>query len=314
MPRTEAKASAKLEAGATAKWSRKRLSIEYVPPDVTRANASAFRDLFSPLTEAAGFVGARIRHKRALWEMQREAESELTLRRIAQRFVESRTQQDAPGPPPSKFLYPFIAQASLEEPDSPLIDVWAHLLASATDHYDPRYVHFVSVVSRLSARQAEIFHEIVSRAGDSRGLELAMDDIKYVLEAEIRGYIEELFLGKIPRQFKMGARTIDRLFAVVEFALRTPIVSFVHGAAANEGTGDYYDITLDDCTLYTDEQEVDYAILEACGLLQRIETDMFPINEGSYSVRLTYYHLTTLGFSFALACKMVPMAPGWTGR
>lgn len=299
-------ASAKVEASAKANWSRERVSIEFIPPDVTRANSRALLDIFSPIRHAAGLVGDRLEHKRDMLRLEREAVRQQATDRIAARFHEIRDPSKPIEAPPNKFLYPFIAQASLEEPDSPLIDIWAKLLASATDHYDPRYIHCVSVVSSLSARQAAIFTEIVSRATNSHWLELALDESIWTGATGIRSYIADLFTGRMEWPGRGGEQTDDFLCECVHEAMDSAVVSVVHAAAADETKDEYFDISLPDLTIYQDEQEVDYAILVACGLLERVETGMFPVAAGRWTVGVTYYHLTALGQHFAIACRMLP--------
>lgn len=95
--------------------------------------------------------------------------------------------------------------------------------------------------------------------------------------------------------------------------MRSVVLSTVHASSANEKTDDYFDVNLSHLCIYEDAHEIDYAVLVACGLLQKVETEFFRVGNGGWSVLLTYYLLTSLGFSFALACKMVPIVPGWTG-
>ncbi len=298
-------ASAKVEASATAKWSRERVSLEFIPPDVTRAKSRAILDIFSPVRHAAGLIGDRLKHKREMRKLEREQERQQALEQVADRFKAIRDQSKPIAAPPNKFLYPFIAQASLEEPDSSLIEIWARLLASATDHYDPRYVHFVSVISRLSSRQAEIFTEIVSRAVDSHVLEIMMDENHNTSSSGVRRYVESLFDRTLPWDGQQTELSDEYLCECVHHALHRPTISVVHAAAANETTDDYFDINLSDLMIYEDLQEVDYAILVACGLLERVETNVFPIAGGKWSVELIYSQLTALGQHFAVACRMV---------
>src|SRR5664279_3558997 len=72
----EAIASAKLSAG----YSVQKKVTETVPEDVTRAKASSWLDLISPLTEWAGLTGDSLRYKRNILRLQREE----TLTRIGQ--------------------------------------------------------------------------------------------------------------------------------------------------------------------------------------------------------------------------------------
>jgi hypothetical protein len=60
-----------------------------------------------------------------------------------------------------KFIVPFLEQASLEEPSSTLVDLWANLLASAAEEFDPHHIYFVSMISRMSPSQGKVLKEII---------------------------------------------------------------------------------------------------------------------------------------------------------
>lgn len=77
-----------------------------------------------------------------------------------------------------------------------------------------------------------------------------------------------------------------------------PGIELVHAAFENGMTKAYYEVSMD--TFYKDEDEVDYSILEAVGLIRKVETGFFDVM--NFSVIAVYYHLTDLGFYFAKAC------------
>jgi hypothetical protein len=79
-------------------------------------------------------------------------------------------------------------------------------------------------------------------------------------------------------------------------------IEVVHGAAENLTTKEYFELEFSYST-YKDDDEVDYAILEAVGLIKRVETDFFDVKDWALSV--IYYHLTELGRQFAVACGIV---------
>ena len=54
---------------------------------------------------------------------------------------------------------------------------------------------------------------------------------------------------------------------------------------------------------YEDHKFVDYSILKTMGLVRRVQTDFLDID--NWSVKLVYHRVTNLGFSFAIACKIV---------
>src|SRR5215468_8206172 len=142
-------ATAKAEVTAKAVIQRKKTVSEIIPLDVTRAKNSAWLDLISPLTEWAGLKGDELRFKRTQLRLQRED--------VLSKIVESaRDKIKDPSqnekPIPNKFLVPFLEQASLEDPDSSLVDMWASLLASAAKTYSSHHIHFVSIISHLSPK------------------------------------------------------------------------------------------------------------------------------------------------------------------
>jgi hypothetical protein len=145
-------ASAKIAAIAKASYARKKTTTETIPPDVTRAKASAWLDLISPLTEWAGLKGDELRSKRALLRLQRED----ILVEIVERARKKLRNHTTLKPIPNKFLVPFLEQASLEDPESSLIDMWASLLSSAAENFSSYHTHFVSIISQLSAKQGAV--------------------------------------------------------------------------------------------------------------------------------------------------------------
>lgn len=73
------KATARIEAVARATYQRKKTITETIPPDVSRAKASAWLTLLSPITEWAGLKGDALNFKRRLLRVQQEE----TLVRVA---------------------------------------------------------------------------------------------------------------------------------------------------------------------------------------------------------------------------------------
>jgi len=134
-----------------------RSVTEQIPEDVTRARSAAWLDLLSPLTEWAGLRGDELRHRRQLLRVQQEE-------RLAEIVEQAHKKIAAVGPRqiPLKFLVPFLEQASIEEDSPELKNMWSSLLASAAEDYSSQHIHFVSIISRLSARQAEIFRKILN--------------------------------------------------------------------------------------------------------------------------------------------------------
>jgi hypothetical protein len=146
--RVSANASVKVAAIAKASYSRNRTTAEIIPPDVTRAKARAWLDLVSPLTEWAGLKGDQLRLRREQLRLQREDILGEIVSRARERIG---NLENVKKPIPNKFIVPFLENASLEEPDSSLVDMWANLLVSAAQNFSSHHTHFVSIISQLSA-------------------------------------------------------------------------------------------------------------------------------------------------------------------
>jgi len=152
-PPVTARATAEFAAGA--KYEVKKKITAHVPEDVTRAKANAWLTLISPITQWAGLRGDQLAHKRELLRIQQEE----TLAEIAERAASRIAALKRPiAPVPIKFLVPFLEKASLEEPDSRLIDMWSNFLVSVAESYNPHFVYFVTIISQLSATQGQILN------------------------------------------------------------------------------------------------------------------------------------------------------------
>jgi hypothetical protein len=157
-----AKASAKFGAVAKATYERKKTTMEVIPPEVTRAKAGAWLDVISPITEWAGLKGDQLRHKRHVLRLQQEE----TLLKVG---LEARRRLQqlgvTPEPIPTKALVPILEKASLESPDSDLIQAWGNLLASTAAQFDSEVMVFASILSEIGSRERAIIEEMVGASG-----------------------------------------------------------------------------------------------------------------------------------------------------
>jgi hypothetical protein len=289
------KASAKAEVVARATYQRKRTTTEVIPPDVTRAKTVAWLDLISPLTEWAGLKGDELKLRRSQLRLQREDVLAEIVERARRRLENSQTDRK---PIQNKFLVPFLEQASLEDENSSLIDMWAGLLASAAEGGSSNHIHFVSIMSQLSGRQGELFAKLVHTVSE-RVLALAMDKIKELESHSVRETIASALM-EIPAtslsDFEPAASRIADLMNCVG-------VEVVYGDVSIGPRDNYVQINFVNDDIFSDEIEIDFSILEAVGLIRRVDARI----DGAqgYSVTLVYYHLTAMGYYFASACALV---------
>jgi hypothetical protein len=237
------------KAVASAKFTRKRIIREAVPADVTRAKATAWLDLISPLTEWAGLKGDELRHKRVQLRLERED----VLTRIAEKCT-NRLGLRPPNavPVPNKFLVPFLEQASLEDPDSSLVDMWANLFVSASEKFESYHTHFVSIISRLSNKQAEIFAKIAD-AESEHNLELSLDQIDaYYRQHRIKRQISDAF-----KRLKTIPSSTDDFCQFIIDIMDIRGLVIIHGSTENRETKEYFDIIFD-YIFYKDADAVDF--------------------------------------------------------
>jgi hypothetical protein len=181
-----ATATAKLEAVAKASYERKRTTSEVIPPDVTRAKASAWLDLVSPLTEWAGLKGDKLRYQRELIRVQREdVLTEIALR--ARKKIGGAAIKSIP----NKFIMPFLEKASWEQPESELINTWANLLASAATAFDPHMVRFISVLAEMGPDEVRFIHRLCRECRSRKPLTFIEDVPLYFFSPNLLRSISE---------------------------------------------------------------------------------------------------------------------------
>ena len=283
-PRVEIGASAKVEA--TAKYEVKKTVHEVIPEDVTRAKACTWLTILSPITQWAGMKGDEIAYKRSLLRLQREE----TLAEIAKRVKPKIRSITEPTPVPTKFLVPFLEKASLEDAGSDLTELWANLLVSAAQDYDPQYVHFINIIAQISSRQARAFMNLLG-TNNATSLEDIVEytNIRSIMESSIKRQLEAI-------KYVLGDRFYPMEF--IEDLHVEPGIDIV-----------YYDILDGQCTFGKPKGDdidatailaKDYAVLEAMGLTKFGEMNIEL--SGGWRISVMFYGVTSLGIEFAKAC------------
>jgi hypothetical protein len=289
------KATAKAEIIAKATYQRKHTTTEVVPPDVTRAKAGAWLDLVSPLTEWAGLKGDELKLRRAQLRLQRE---DVLAEIIKRARIGLKKSNAVLKPIQNKFLVPFLEKASLEDEKSSLIDMWAGLLVSAAEGGSSQHVHFVSIISQLSQKQGELFAELVHTKSE-RLLELAMDGLKSLESHAVR----ESIAASLDQLLNLKPTDCGTVASAISDEMNSIGLEVVYGDVGIGSPENFVEVNFENADIYSDDLEIDFSILEAVGLIRRVEA-RFVLRE-IYSISLVYYHLTSMGFHFAKACGLV---------
>jgi hypothetical protein len=278
----------------------KKTVTEVVPEDVIRAKASAWLTLISPLTQWAGLKGDQLAHKREVLRIQQE-EALYLIAQSARKKLE--VGELASHPVPNKFLIPFLEKASLEEADSDLIDLWASLLASAAHDYNPHYIHFANLISQMSAQQAEIFTQVTGTK-DAKSLELTLDGLMTSFTTTfMQDYVAQWYAKEKSPPADPGA-----MWDLLEQHLNMPGVDIKHIELEERvktlGDEDHHSSGQIEVSIYKDNLETDFAILDATRLLRYEDTGFFVVGD-RWHLKIMFHYVTRLGQGFASACGIV---------
>jgi hypothetical protein len=123
-----------------------------LPEDVIRQQSDAINDALSPFVHGLGYLGDKIkfiRFKSAI-KMLQEAKSILD------------KTGDTIKAPPLKFLVPLIEDASLEEEESPLHEMWAGLLvaASKSEEFDAKLQMYREILKSIGPKEVCVLKEL----------------------------------------------------------------------------------------------------------------------------------------------------------
>jgi hypothetical protein len=255
-----------------------------VPEDVTRDTVSFARRILGPLAEIGDLFSDKVRFLRF-----RSAAK--TLNRAAEIAKENGI---SPKAIPMKFLVPFIEDCSLEEEDSPFIEQWAALLASASKGFDPLHVAIRDVLKNISAKEADLIGTL-GTAIDAKLLEdkVSSYQIAEHIDVNIRGIIGHHAL----KFFKVGMPDsyIDRMLR--ELTRAVPVIPIFYHIPVQPGVTKVID------TNYSGVDRGSIFLLERLEILESEDT-RFQVAEDPdiADVVISYAKLTAFGVEVFREC------------
>lgn len=282
---------ASAEIGASAKYEIKKTITEHIPEDVVRAKTSAWLTMLSPFTQWAGLMGDKLAHKRNLLRVQQDETLTDIMHHAAPRLALLKSPIK---PIPLKFLVPFLENASIEEPGSELMEMWANLLVASAENYNADNVYYVHLISRMSSIQARIFEMVIGTNGPQSVL-IFMEQNFFLGKDFLSERISSAFesAGKPPVTLKAAwnklVKTLDIEGLVVE-----------HIDLGSQ-VGDDYTGGPPPYSIYDDKRQNDYAILRGLGLLEYADTGYF-IAIDRWKIKVQCHYVSPLGLAFAEAC------------
>jgi hypothetical protein len=286
--------------GASAKYEIKRSTIERVPEDVIRAKSGAWLTTLSPFTQWAGLIGDKLAHKRQLLRIQQEEALNAILSHAAPGL------ESLKGPLkliPLKFIVPFLENASLEEPESDLVKLWANLLVSSAEDYHADNIYYVRVISQMSSAQARLFQSVIGPGGASSVLR-SMEPNYYLGRYFLNESISDAF-----EKFRGQVRTLKQVWNMLSSKLNIQGIVIEHIDLGHVERADYTS-GLPHYSIYQDKRQNDYAILRGLGLLDYVDTGYFVMD--AWKIKVMAHYVTSLGLAFAESCGARDESPAQT--
>ncbi len=207
--------------------------------------------------------------------------------------------------PPLKFLVPFFEQASLEEEeDDVIIDIWAKLLADATNEFSSRHMIFLRLVREITSKEAQLLNALCYRyrgQPEGPGVWSTAEAPGAITESAIYNFLMAWVDNpSIDRKPPFAVRLIEK-FEIPGVLIRS--VSFykgTRGAWPYEHADD--DETSDRLSpLEHEYPNISFDILRGLNLIQQGVTDEVWYKD--YMASVSYYELTPLGVEFFTLCN-----------
>jgi hypothetical protein len=262
----------------------------------TKELSNALVEMFSPVTEALGTLGDRVR-------IYRQVSLLRSLKRAKQIAVEEGL---ALNEPPLKFLVPYLEDCSLESPeDDTLIDMWARLLVDAARTPKSEHNLFIRILREMSAPEARLFRFIASPSTHSHSASPRhLEDVESDWRTE---YVSISIRRAIDRLGGLGELTSEdrlELLALYIHEESETAGSVIYYLDIAEGVPGHYPID----SLYSsprgpiddDFDSSSFSILKALGLIGDFKSP--EIWFGRYCFVVYTYYVTGFGAKFAQAC------------
>lgn len=277
-----------------------------LPEPIGEAALAFFQKLLGPVGEASEILSDKIRFYR--WR------SSLKTLKRAKEIAEKR------GLPvnevPLKFLIPFMEKASLEEEDSPLIEKWANLLASASSEASRGQTAFVEILSSLSGAEVGLLEKLLP--GDVRQqirdswaehvfTSLSDDALRSAFMIMINAKRQGFFRSVVNKTIEFEdhfedddfQQTLQLYFTLKIDANRPHILIESIGYmpdkdADNSSKGAFHQNKL------VDENASSFDILVSKGLMNRFS---YAAKTSSGTVAVSCVYITPLALAFVLACR-----------
>jgi hypothetical protein len=249
-----------------------------IPKESTGRVLDSLIDIIRPFTEARGLKADILRLQRA--------EVAYEIAKIAKRTADLEAIELKP--PSTKFLVPFLEQASLEDQDTELHSRWAALLLSASTNYEARHLTFIDLLSRMSSQELALLEDV------------CVGDPLFPLTMYPDGHIQQNQRVAEKGSFFFNVRDLTKDKARQLFPEFISATQLTYGRVMHVTIGGLADMQ----DLYTDfggPMSTKYDSLE---ILERERLVEFRRERGSgAAAEVAYFSVTNLGVDFVRDCS-----------
>ncbi len=210
---------------------------------------------------------------------------------------------------PFRKLVPLLEKSSLEEPDSPLIDKWASLLALASHDEDKVSVSYIDILSRVDLASIQLLDRTVSDDLVARVLQKCSDDsvlgfadhLDSLLHAHVHGMEDRVLRDskKYPEPVSLDDKNFKRFFRDIFYPLANieelvPIPVSMGVVVEREG-GRIHS--------FANNFDLDKSILDSLRSVGLMQNHVALFNEDRFRLKFVCAMPTALGFRFVMACR-----------
>lgn len=273
-------------------------------PSLPESSQRFIGRIFGPLAEVGDFLSEKIRFYRwkSALEMLRQAEEIAKAKGIEPKEI------------PLKKLVPLLEKSSLEPEDSPILEMWANLLANAMLDEDRISSSYIDILSRLDHHDVQNLDRFIpehyledirvedEKDGDSDGflwaisIDISSDKERLLVHlTDILNALETNPVSMTDNFTKIQKVLYDHVD--VSFGLIEYEVIDLRSEVIDDGTG-YNGIFATNPMVFNEMRSFDGLI--SCGLLSRW-SDV--VNFGCGRASFTIIMPTLLGVDFIMACR-----------
>lgn len=264
-----------------------------VTGDGTDRLINAAADIISPASQGLGAVGDAIQQFR----VHRKVAAALALERMKQ----IKEEQGEPVTPISpKILAPWLEGVSSEDPQDEVIrELWARMLANATDETVSETLVSIGICKSLTKREAECFVDMMSRLQNETSSTLSSDKADrqtYLYEYKLHmSYCQGIVSGTLDSigealdknvdDENSYEETMDIVIDIIEKErFKVPIFVYFEVESSAKYSG-YYQTNLVDEVI---------ELLVSIGLMQKTNSIR---KIGNFSISFSYIYFTAMAFS-----------------